>query len=92
MNATGKVYKEGFTVGRLQLLYDIPSVNGKVFINMLNNSGQWVFRFQTAEGKLVMNGRIIGGQKWHRIENPLEMMKLLLKLTWHGFKIGVKGK
>jgi hypothetical protein len=92
VSANGKIYKEGFTVGRLQLLYDIPSVNGKVFINMLNNSGQWVVRLQTAEGKLVMNGRIINQKSWHRIENPMEMLKVLLKLTWHGFKIGVKGK
>ncbi|MFY0577314.1 hypothetical protein ACN28S_26025 [Cystobacter fuscus] len=93
VSATGKVYKEGFTVGRLQLLYDIPSVNGKVYINMLNNSGQWVIRFQTAGGKLVLNGRVINSsaKAMYRIENPMEMLKVLLKLTWHGFKVGVRG-
>ncbi|WNG24868.1 hypothetical protein F0U62_13255 [Cystobacter fuscus] len=87
VNATGKVYKEGYTVGRLQLFYDIPNAGGKVFINVLNNSGQWVIRFQTVSGKLVMNGRIINTSFKHRIENPLEMLKFIGKLCWHGFKV-----
>lgn len=36
-----------------------------------------------------MNGRIIGVQKWHRVESKKEMLKVLIKLAKHGFKQGL---
>ena len=78
-----RYYSDGFTVGRLQFDYAMGG-GGRVFINMVNNSNQWIIRFQEVEGKLVMNGRIIDFQKWHRIESPMEMLKILVKLASHG--------
>ncbi|MFY0581155.1 LysM peptidoglycan-binding domain-containing protein [Cystobacter fuscus] len=96
-------YKEGFTVGRLQLWYPMTlgaeaNSTGHVLINVVNNSNQWIFRFQQikttsaalkAQKTVVMNGRIIDMQKWHRVNDPKEMLKILLKLAGHGFKRGL---
>lgn len=53
-NAVG----DGFTVGRLQLMYNLSS--GKVFVNITNNSNQWIIRLQQINGQVVINGRVIG--------------------------------
>lgn len=79
-----KFYSEGFTIGRLQLNYPL-GINGKVIINVTNNSNQWIFRFQQINKTIVMNGRIINLQNWHCVEKPIEMIKVLLKLAKHGF-------
>jgi len=78
-----RYHSEGFSVGRLQLAYPMDK-GGRVFINVVNNSNQWIFRFQEVAGKVVMNGRIVNVEKWHRIESPLEMLKILVKLASHG--------
>ena len=96
-------YKEGFTLGRLQLWYPMTlgaeaNSTGHVVINVVNNSNQWIFRFQQiktthaalkVQKTIVMNGRIIDLQKWHRVSEPKEMLKILLKLAAHGFKRGL---
>lgn len=74
---------DGFTVGRLQLMYKLPS--GKVFVNITNNTNQWIIRLQQINSQVVINGRIIGMQKWHRLSSPSEAMKMLVKLAIHGF-------
>jgi len=80
-----KYYKEGFSIGRLQLLYEMQG--GKVIINVTNNSNQWIFRFQqfASAKQIVLNGRIIGVNTWHRVSSPKEMIKILAKLAIHGF-------
>ncbi len=90
-----KYYREGYTLGRLQLNYTFTEIvngvalKGRVLINVTNNSNGWIFRFQTIGGKLVMNGRIFGVQKWHRLSSKKEMLKILIKLAKHGFKKGL---
>jgi hypothetical protein len=78
-----RYHSDGFSVGRLQLAYAMDK-GGRVFINVVNNSNQWIFRFQEIAGKVVMNGRIVNVEKWHRVESPLEMLKILVKLASHG--------
>jgi len=77
------VVGDGFTVGRLQLMYKLPS--GKVFVNITNNSNQWIIRLQQINGQVVINGRVIGVDKWHRLQNPSEILKMITKLIIHGF-------
>ncbi|MCI5167383.1 MAG: hypothetical protein D3903_15140 [Candidatus Electrothrix sp. GM3_4] len=84
-----KYYKEGFSIGRLQMFYPLGDDAGKVIINVTNNSNQWVFRFQNFSGAIKLNARIINVKKLHRIDNPKEMFKILVKLALHG--IGKKG-
>jgi hypothetical protein len=89
VNTTGKVYREGATIGRLQLLYELPQANGRVLVNVLNNNKQWIFRLQQVSGQIVLNGRIVGVEKFHRVENAKEMLKVLVKLALHGAKKGL---
>jgi hypothetical protein len=88
VNTTGKVYREGVTVGRLQLMYELPQANGRVLVNVLNNNRQWILRFQQVSGQIVMNGRIVGVETFHRVESAKEMLKVLVKLALHGAKQG----
>ena len=75
---------DGFTVGRLQPMYKLTS--GRVFVNVTNNSNQWFLRIQHVDDFLVVNGRIIDVKKWHRVKNPSEIMKMVVKLILHGAK------
>lgn len=88
INTSGKFYREGATIGRLQLLYEMPSVNGHVLVNVLNNSRQWILRLQLAGGKLVLNGRILNVETFYRVESAKEMLKVLIKLALHAAKGG----
>lgn len=88
VNASGKYYREGMTFGRLQLGYPMAG-GGHVIVNVLNNSGQWIFRFQSVSGEIVLNGRIVGTAVKHRVASPLEMLKVLVKLALHGAKAGM---
>lgn len=74
---------DGFTVGRLQLMYRLRS--GRVFVNITNNSNKWFIRIQQVDGQVVINGRLIDIRNWHRIRNPSEIFKMLVKLAMHGF-------
>ncbi|QUJ75372.1 hypothetical protein KDD17_10270 [Sulfitobacter albidus] len=78
-NAVG----DGFTVGRLQLMYRLRS--GRVYVNVTNNSNQWFIRLQNVDGVRVLNGRIINGQNWHRVDNASEALKVLVKLAMANF-------
>jgi hypothetical protein len=88
INASGKYYREGLTLGRLQLAYPMEG-GGHVIVNVVNNSRQWVFRFQSVGGQIVLNGRIVGTAAKHRVSSPLEMVKVLVKLALHGAKAGL---
>ncbi len=82
----------GFTVGRLQFWYDMPSIGGKVYVNMTNNSNQWFLRFASKTGiPFMMNGRIIGVPmtgvpKGHWVEDRKTMLTILAKLFIYGAK------
>jgi len=78
-NAAG----DGFTVGRLQLMYRLRS--GRVYVNVTNNSNQWFIRLQNVDGVTVLNGRIINGQNWHRVDSASEALKVLVKLAMANF-------
>jgi hypothetical protein len=60
-----------------------------VLVNVLNNNKQWIFRLQQISGQIVLNGRIVGVEKFHRVESAKEMLKVLVKLALHGAKKGL---
>jgi len=81
----------GVEVGRIAMAY--PSnraMDGMTIINISNNSGQFILRFVTHNGKLVVNGRIVGVSKILKHEgNWKVVVKGLLKLLSHGAKQGM---
>jgi hypothetical protein len=87
--ADGRFFPGGITVGRMQLGYPLEKVGGRVLINVTNNSGQWIFRFQQIQGEIVLNGRIVNTQNWHRMASVKDMLKVLCKLALHGAKKGL---
>lgn len=87
--ADGRFFPGGVTVGRMQLGYPLERVGGHVLINVVNNSGQWIFRLQQIQGQVVLNGRIVNVQNWHRMASVRDMLKVLCKLALHGAKKGL---
>ena len=94
-NGFTKYFSEGLTVGRLQLAYRFSGNGdeGWTLINIANNSNSWFIRFNNvtkAEGVaatgIKMNARIFGTQKWHRRSDPVDIIKILTKLTIHANK------
>ena len=81
----------GLEVGRLAMGYaSNRAKDGITIFNISNNSGQWILRFVTHNGKLVVNGRIVGVQKVLKHEgNWREITKGLIKLLVHGAKSGL---
>ena len=64
--------------------------DGMTIINISNNSGQYILRFVTHSGKLVVNGRIVGVNRVLNHEgNWTLVVKGLLKLLAHGAKQGM---
>lgn len=81
----------GLQVGRLAMGYaSNRAKDGMTILNISNNSGQWILRFVTHSGKLVVNGRIVGVQKILNHEGNWRLVaKGLLKLLAHGAKAGL---
>ncbi len=81
----------GLQIGRLAMGYPSSRAkDGMTIFNISNNSGQWILRFVTHGGKLVVNGRIVGVQRVLNHENNWKLVvKGLLKLLAHGTKAGL---
>lgn len=78
----------GLQLGRLDLLYGSERAkDGLTIINISNNSNQYILRFVTHSGQLVVNGRIVGVQRvLNHATSAKEIVKGLLKLLIHGAK------
>ena len=81
----------GMEVGRVAMGYaSNKAKDGMTIINISNNSGQWILRFVTHSGKLMVNGRIVGVKKLLNHETSWKAIaKGLLKLLAHGAKTGM---
>ncbi len=81
----------GVEVGRVAMGYaSSRAKDGMTIINISNNSGQYILRFVTHSGKLVVNGRIVGVSRVLNHEGNWRLiMKGLLKLLVHGAKVGM---
>jgi len=81
----------GVEIGRVAMGYaSSRAKDGMTIINISNNSGQYILRFVTHSGKLVVNGRIVGVSRVLNHEgNWKNVMKGLLKLLAHGGKVGM---
>lgn len=81
----------GLEVGRIAMGYASGRAkDGMTIINISNNSGQYILRFVTHSGKLVVNGRIVGVNRVLNHEgNWTLVVKGLLKLLAHGAKQGM---
>ncbi len=56
-------------------------------ININNNAGQSILRIVTHNGRLMVNGRIVGQQKvLKHATDPKEVLRGLIKLVNHGIK------
>ncbi len=80
----------GMEVGRLAMGYaSNRAKDGMTILNISNKSGQWILRFVTHGGKLVVNGRIIGIERvLNHARGWKNVAKGLLKLIIHGAKSG----
>ena len=81
----------GMEVGRVAMGYaSNRTKDGMTIININNNSGQWILRFVTHGGKLVVNGRVVGVSRVLKHEGNWRVVaKGLLKLLAHGAKRGL---
>jgi hypothetical protein len=80
----------GVAIGRVDMLYgSYRARDGLTIIGINNNMGKSILRFVTHNGRLVVNGRIVGVQRVLNHEsNAREILKGLLKLLAHGAKQG----
>lgn len=78
----------GYYLGRLSGLYKSARAgDGMTILNIENNSGQWILRFVTHGGKLVVNGRIVGVERVLQHSGDAKVvLKGLIKLLAHGSK------
>lgn len=78
----------GYYLGRLSGLYQSARAgDGMTILNIENNAGQWILRFVTHGGKLVVNGRIVGVERvLQHSGDAKEILKGLIKLLAHGSK------
>jgi hypothetical protein len=59
--------------------------DGMTIVNISNNANQYILRFVTHNGQLVVNGRIVGVQRVLNHESSgKEILKGLLTLLIHG--------
>ena len=78
----------GIRLGRVDALYrSIRSRDGITVFSINNNSGQSILRFVIHNGRLLVNGRIVGVERVLRHEGGArEILKGLLKLMAHGVR------
>jgi len=78
----------GLQVGRLDLMYGSSRAkDGLTILSINNNANQSILRFVTHNGRLVVNGRIVGVAKVLKHESSAkEILKGILKLLIHGAK------
>lgn len=78
----------GFQIGRFDFWYKSLNTNdGLTIISMNNNANQSFLRFVTHNGRLVVNGRIVGFKRVLEHEtSPKAILKGLLQLMAHGSK------
>ncbi len=76
----------GVQIGRLDLMYGSERArDGMTILSINNNANQAILRFVTHNGRLVVNGRIVGQQRILRHEGSAkEILKGILKLLAHG--------
>lgn len=80
----------GVTVGRVDMMYgSLRAGDGMTLFNISNNAGQYILRFVTHGGKLMVNGRIVGVSRVLNHETSAKaVLKGLLKLCAHGASAG----
>jgi hypothetical protein len=80
----------GLAVGRVDMLYgSYRARDGLTILSINNNAGQSFLRFVMHNGRLVVNGRIVGVERVLQHESDARtILKGLLKLLAHGAKLG----
>lgn len=80
----------GLAIGRVDMLYgSYRARDGLTILGINNNAGQSILRFVTHNGRLLVNGRIVGVERVLRHEGDARaILKGLLKLLAHGAKQG----
>lgn len=76
----------GATLGRIDMLYPSSRAgDGMTIFTISNNAGQYILRFVTHSGQLMVNGRIVGVSRVLSHETDARViLKGLLKLLAHG--------